>query len=70
MRAAIDIAEHRVTAAHRKTMEAAGAQLDDEAARGAVRDLIERDERDAGRRGGETLGQGSFAFGKSAQQAS
>jgi hypothetical protein len=51
-------------------MEAAGAQLDDEAARGAVRDLIERAERDAGRRGGETLGQGSFAFGKSAQQAS
>jgi hypothetical protein len=51
-------------------VEAAGAHFDDEAARGAVRDLIERAERDAGRRGGKTLGQGSFALGKSAQQAS
>ena len=70
MRAAIDIAEHRVAAPDREAVEAAGAQLDDKAARGAVRDLIERAERDASWRGGETLGQGSFAFGKSAQQAS
>jgi hypothetical protein len=70
VRTAIDIAEHLVAAADGETVEAAGAHFDDEAARGAVRDLIERAERDAGRRGGKTLGQGSFALGKSAQQAS
>ena len=70
VRAAIDIAEYLIAAPHRKTVEAAGAHFDHEAARGAVRDLIERAERDAGRRGGKTLGQGSFALGKSAQQAS
>jgi hypothetical protein len=70
VRTAIDIAEHLIAAANRETMEAPGAHFDDEAARGALRDLINRAERDAGRRGGKTLGQGSFALGKSAQQAS
>ena len=68
--AAINIAEHLIAAAHREAVEAAGAHFDHEAARGTVRNLIERAERDAGGRGGETLGQGNFAFGKSAQQAS
>ena len=70
MRAAIDIAERLRAATDDEAVEAAGAQLDDEAARGAVGDLVERTERDVWRRGGEALGQGSFAFGKSAQQAS
>ncbi len=70
MRAAVDIAERLFAATDDEAVEATRAQLDDEAARGAVGDLVERAERDVRRGGGEALGQGSFALGKSAQQAS
>ncbi len=81
MRAAVDIAERLFAATDDEAVEAARApralqtgrgarRARGEAARGAVGDLVERAERDVRRGGGEALGQGSFALGKSAQQAS
>lgn len=70
VRAAIDIAVDAFAAAHHKSVEAPGAHFQHEGARGAVGNLGERAEADAGWGGGEPFGQGSCALVKPDQTSS